>query len=146
MIWRVGHLKHTSWPSATYLVFVRTQHRTSEGRRPMYNRPYLRPASAVVGSDCMTTLNVEIASWKVKSCVCVQQLFWRLVTPLLVQPSSQTSCRERSLHNGSYFRAITHPEVRKVGPWGLPRSCALATMFSFFWSWAQKKGEKCDFV
>ena len=63
VIWRVGHPKHTSWPPATYLVFVLTQHRTSEGRHPTYNRralPWLLQLHASSWPCCRkATLQLE---------------------------------------------------------------------------------------
>ena len=59
-------------PRRSVVAFV-----SREAPRPMAasaRRPEDDSAAAVVGSGRMLALDIEMASWKVKSCVCVQQL------------------------------------------------------------------------
>ena len=49
--------------------------------------------------------------------------------------------RGRELYS-RIFCAIAQPKVRKVGAWGLPRSCAEGTTGRFSRFWAPKKREK----
>ena len=56
------------------------------------------------------------------------------------------SANRANLIYNRIFRAFAHPEMHKVGAWGLRRPRALTMMFSLFWRRPPQKREKGDFV